>query len=241
MEKTLDSLADRLQESSAHQRFAEHDFFKSIKSGTRLDREQVGTFLGQWWYPLHYFTTFLARCVATLPDTASKSAITTILNQEAGGGDASQAHETIYVDSMAKSGFDPSIVTGSAPFPETDALISGYREASDERWSALGFIFATEVTDLLMVSSIGAAVERVSGIGDNEWVRIHVQQEPDHVEEAEHALLDGFDREEEDAILRNAERMWELWTAFFDRLSIETGVGMPSNPCTRVMESSRWR
>jgi pyrroloquinoline quinone (PQQ) biosynthesis protein C len=225
MEKVLESLADRLQDSSVHRSFAGHQFFKSIQSGTELNREQVGVFLGQWWYPLHYFTTFLARCVATLPDTASKSAITTILNQEAGGGRADQAHETIYVDSMAKSGFDPSIVTGSAPYPETSALIDGYRDASDQHWSALGFIFATEVTDLLMVSSIGAAVQRVSGVADNEWVRIHVAQEPDHVEEAEHALPEGFTREEEDAILRHAERMWELWTAFFDRLSIETGVG----------------
>ncbi len=117
MEKVMESLADRLQANPVHRRFVEHEFFASVRAGGELDREQVGTLLGQWWYPLHYFTTFLARCVATLPDVASKSAITTILNQEAGGGKAEHAHEVIYVDSMAKAGFDPSVVTGSAPFP----------------------------------------------------------------------------------------------------------------------------
>ncbi|MFD0851121.1 TenA family transcriptional regulator, partial [Actinomadura adrarensis] len=228
MEKTMESLADRLQANDVHRRFVEHEFFAGVRAGAELDKEQVGTFLGQWWYPLHYFTTFLARCVATLPDVASKSAITTILNQEAGGGKAEQAHEVIYVDSMARSGFDPSIVTGSAPFPETEALVAGYEEASLERWSALGFIFATEVTDLLMVSTIGAAVQRVSGVTDNEWISIHVEQEPEHVEEAEHALMDGIGPADEAEIIKHAERMWELWTAFFDRLAVETGVGAPA-------------
>ncbi|XVQ07074.1 TenA family transcriptional regulator [Spirillospora sp. CA-255316] len=227
METTMEPLADRLLANDVHRRFVAHGFFASVKDGAELDKEQVGTFLGQWWYPLHYFTTFLARCVATLPDVASKSAITTILNQEAGGGKADRAHEVIYVDSMARSGFDPSVVTGSAPFPETEALVAGYEEASKDRWSALGFIFATEVTDLLMVSTIGAAVRQVSGVGDNEWIDIHVQQEPEHVEEAEHALMDGLGAADSARIIQHAERMWELWTAFFDRLSVETGVGAP--------------
>lgn len=225
MEKVLEPLADRLHDNPVHRNFAGHPFFKSVQSGTELTKEQAGVFIGQWWYPLHYFTTFLARCVATLPDAASKSAITVILNQEAGGGKADQAHENIYVASMAKSGFAPEVTTGTPPFPETQALIDGYRDASLERFAALGFIFATEVTDLLMVSTIGKAVQQVSGVDDNEWVRIHVTQEPEHVEEAEHVLLQGFTPEEEDAILHQAERMWKLWTAFFDRLSTETGVG----------------
>lgn len=225
-EQVLDSLVSRLQDNQVGKRFTEHRFFRSVKADADpLTREQVATFIGQWWYPLHYFPTFLARCVATLPDIESKSAITRILNQEAGDGDAARAHEQIYVDSMAKVGFDPNVVTGSAPFTETSALVSGYEQASTDRYGALGFIFATETTDLLMVSSIGAAVKRVTGVDDNEWVSIHVEQEPDHVEEAEHTMLTGFSPSEEDAVVRQAERMWTLWEDFFERLSIETGIG----------------
>jgi hypothetical protein len=75
-----------------------------------------------------------------------------------------------------------------------------------------------------MVSSIGKAIERTTGITDNEWVNIHVTQEPDHVEEANHALLAGFSAQEEEAVLQAANEMWQLWTAFFDRLALETGV-----------------
>jgi pyrroloquinoline quinone (PQQ) biosynthesis protein C len=216
-------LAAQLSESKAHADFAGHPFFSNVKDED-WDRDKAAVLLGQWWHPLHYFPTFLARCVAVLPDIASKSAITSILNQEAGGGKESMAHEVIYADSMSQAGFDRAAVTGTEPFPETAELVAGYERGSAEWKSALGYIYATETTDLLMVSSIGQAVAAVTGGADNEWVRIHVQQEPDHVEEAEHALLTGFSPEVEAAVLAGAEEMWQLWTKFFDRLVAETGM-----------------
>jgi pyrroloquinoline quinone (PQQ) biosynthesis protein C len=218
------SVGDRLANSPVHRKFREHPFFAAV-STAKLSTEQAATLIEQWWHPLHYFPTFLARCVAVLPDIAAKSAITQILNQETGCGVAARAHEVIYVESMGKCGFDRDRVIGTRPYPETAALVEGYRAASERRESALGFIFATETTDLLMVSSIGTAIERTTGIADNEWVTIHVEQEPGHVEEAHHALLSGFSAEEEDAVLRAANQMWQLWAAFFDRLVVESGVG----------------
>ncbi|MFI5776791.1 TenA family transcriptional regulator [Nocardia sp. NPDC051570] len=219
------SVGDRLDASPVYRAFREHPFFAGVE-GAELTKEQAAILIEQWWHPLHYFPTFLARCVGVLPDIAAKSAITRILNQEAGGGVVAKAHEVIYVDSMRKCGFDGERVTGTAPYPETAALVEGYRRASEGPESALGFIFATENTDLLMVSSIGRAVERTTGVTDNAWVAIHVQQEPDHVEEANHALLTGMSPEQEDAVLRAADQMWQLWIAFFDRLATETGVGV---------------
>ncbi len=217
------SFGDRLAASPVYENFRDHPFFAAVDTAD-FTKEQAAILIEQWWHPLHYFPTFLARCVAVLPDIASKSAITRILNQEAGGGIVSQAHEVIYVDSMDKCGFDRDRVTGTAPYPETAALVDGYREASERRESALGFIFATETTDLLMVSSIGKAIERTTGVTDNEWVSIHVEQEPDHVEEANHALLADFSVEQESAVLEAANEMWRLWTAFFNRLAVEVGV-----------------
>ncbi len=223
MTTTLLSFGERLAESPVYQEFRDHPFFAAVDSAD-LTKEQAAVLIEQWWHPLHYFPTFLARCVAVLPDIAAKSAISRILNQEAGGGDVSRAHEVIYAESMAKIGFARERVTGAAPFPETAALVDGYRRASTAWESALGFIFATETTDLLMVSSIGKAIERTTGVTDNEWVRIHVEQEPDHVEEANHALLADFSPEHEQAVLDAANEMWSLWTAFFDRLVVAAGV-----------------
>lgn len=218
------TFGDRLAESPVYKKFRDHPFFASVGTA-ELTTEQAAILIEQWWHPLHYFPTFLARCVAVLPDIAAKSAIARILNQEAGGGDVSMAHEVIYVDSMEKCGFAADRVTGTTPYPETAALVEGYRSATQTAEAALGFIFATENTDLLMVSSIGKVIERTTGVTDNHWVSIHIEQEPDHVEEANHALMADFSAEQEDAVIEAADEMWRLWTAFFDRLATETGVG----------------
>jgi pyrroloquinoline quinone (PQQ) biosynthesis protein C len=219
------SFGERLADSPVYRKFRDHPFFAAVGTA-ELTKEQANIFIEQWWHPLHYFPEFLARCVATLPDIAAKSAITLILNQETGGGQVSRAHEVIYVESMDKCGFDRNRVTGTAPYQETVALVDGYRQACAQRESALGFIFATETTDLLMVSSIGKAIERTTGVTDNEWVSIHVEQEPGHVEEANHALLADFTPEQERAVLDAADEMWSLWTAFFDRLTAQSSVGV---------------
>jgi pyrroloquinoline quinone (PQQ) biosynthesis protein C len=221
---TESTFSDRLAESPVLKSFQRHPFFAAVDTAD-FTKDQASILIGQWWHPLHYFPTFLARSVAVLPDIASKTAITRILNQEVGDGTVSRAHEVIYVDSMEKSGFDRDSVTGTKPYEETAALVEGYRTASNTRELTLGFIFATENTDLLMVSSIGKAVQRTTGVTDNEWVNIHVQQEPDHVEEANHALLADFGAEQERAVLAGADTMWQLWTAFLDRLAADAKVG----------------
>jgi pyrroloquinoline quinone (PQQ) biosynthesis protein C len=217
------SFGERLTESPVYKQFRDHRFFHAVDS-LDLTREQAAILIEQWWHPLHYFPEFLARCVAVLPDIESKSAIARILDQETGEGAAARAHEVVYLHSMRRCGFDPGRISGSAPYRETAALVEGYRNATQTRESALGFIFATETTDLLMVSSIGKAIERTTGIVDNEWVAIHVSQEPDHVAEANHALLAGFTPDEEQEVLAASDEMWRLWTAFFDRLALETDV-----------------
>jgi pyrroloquinoline quinone (PQQ) biosynthesis protein C len=218
------SINERLESSPVYERFVSHPFFKGVDSAD-LTREQAALLLEQWWHPLHYFPTFLARCVSVLPDIASKSAITRILNQETGGGVVGRAHEVIYVKSMDKCGFDPARVAGTAPYEETAALVAGYESASTVRESALGSIYATETTDLLMVSSIGTAIARTTGVTENKWVTIHVAQEPDHVDQAKVALLSDLTPDEGNAVVAAAEELWRLWTGFFDRLSQESGVG----------------
>lgn len=219
------AFTERLAESPVFKTFRSHPFFAVVDTAD-FTKDQASILIGQWWHPLHYFPTFLSRCVSVLPDIAAKTAITRILNQEVGDGVVSGAHEVIYVDSMDKCGFDRGRVVGTEPYEETAALVAGYQDASAEHTSALGFIFATETTDLLMVSSIGKAVERTTGVTDNEWVSIHVTQEPDHVEEANHALLADFDASQERTVLAEADRMWQLWTAFFDRVAAEAGVDL---------------
>jgi pyrroloquinoline quinone (PQQ) biosynthesis protein C len=213
----MQGITERLEQNPLRKELIHHPFFKEVKTSP-LTREQVGVFLGQWWHPLHYFPNFLSRTIDQVPVLEMKTAICKILNQELGEGDPARAHERIYVATMESAGFDRATVAEASPFEETRRLVQRYREASAERLSALGFVYGTEVADLVMVSGIGNAVRRVSGLKDLPWVDIHILQEPDHVDQANEALEAGFSAKEVDQIVASAEEMWTLWIAFFNRL-----------------------
>lgn len=213
----MPGITEKLEENPLRKELIHHPFFREVKTSD-LSREQVGIFLGQWWHPLHYFPNFLSRTIDVVPVLEMKTAVCKILNQELGEGDPAMAHERIYVSTMEQAGFDRATVAEAAPFEETAHLVRRYREASADRLSALGFVYGTEVADLAMVAGIGNAVRRVSGLKDLPWVDIHIQQEPDHVEQASEALDSGLSAEEMRQVEASAEEMWRLWIAFFDRL-----------------------
>ncbi len=213
----MPGITENLEKNPLRKELIHHPFFKEVKS-SELTREQVGVFLGQWWYPLHYFPNFLSRTIDVVPALEMKTAVCKILNQELGEGDPAMAHERIYISTMETAGFDRATVAEAPPFEETRRLVQRYREASADRLSALGFVYGTEVADLAMVAGIGNAVRKVSGLDRLPWVDIHIQQEPDHVEQASEALEAGFSDRELETVVASAEEMWRLWIAFFDRL-----------------------
>lgn len=213
----MQGMTEKLEENPLRKKLIHHPFFKDVKN-SEITREQVGIFLGQWWHPLHYFPNFLGRTIDAVPALEMKTAICKILNQELGEGNPKMAHERLYISTMEEAGFDRATVAEAAPFPETQRLVQLYHEASAERLAALGAVYGTEVADLAMVAGIGNAVRKVSGLKDLPWVDIHIQQEPDHVEQANEALETGFSETEVATIVDSAEEMWRRWIAFFDRL-----------------------
>lgn len=211
------ALASALERNEDKQKLLHHAFFKKVKSGP-LKHEHVEKFLGQWWAPLHYFPTFLARSIVAAPALEMKTAISQILDEEVGEGDPGRAHERVFVATMTRAGLSEQGIVNAEPFEETRKLVDGYEKASGEWLSALGFLYGTEVADLTMVSGVGYAVRKVYGPQELEWVDIHVRQEPGHVAEANNALGNGLSADEEKIVSRNAEELWRLWTNFFTRL-----------------------
>lgn len=211
-------ISEKLEQNPLRKGLVHHPFFKEVKTSETLTRDQVGVFLGQWWHPLHYFPHFLSRTIDQLPMLEMKTAISKILYQELGEGDPARAHERLYISTMVDAGFTAETVSEAPAFEETQKLIDGYRDSSADRLTALGFAYGTEVADLAMVSGIGNAVRRVSGLKDLPWVDIHVLQEPDHVAQVNEAIEPDFAPGEEARIVAAAEEMWRLWIAFFDRL-----------------------
>lgn len=210
-------LEDALKINPLRQSLVSHAFFDRI-ADEQLSRGQVATFLGQWWHPLHYFPVFLSRLISVAPRVELKTAISKILYQELGEGDAVRAHEVIYIKTMTPLGFARAEVSGAAPLPATARLVAAYAESAGDPLAGLGFLYGTEVADLTMVSGIGTAVRRVTAATSLEWVDIHVEQEPEHVARANDAVGLDFSEAEEKALLAGAETMWRHWIAFFDQL-----------------------
>lgn len=195
-----------------------HDLKRSC--GT-LSREQVLIILGQWFYPLHYFPTFLSRLISVTPQIDTQTFISRILWQELGEGDPNFAHERIYIETISDNGFEAKQVAEAASFPATRELVDGYRDASGDYLSGLGFLYGTEVVDLPMVATIGELMKRCTGKESLPWVDIHVSQEPHHVESSDSTLQLPFTEEEQQQIVANAERMWKLWLNFFRGIEAE--------------------
>jgi hypothetical protein len=189
-----------------------HDLKQSCGS---LSRDQILIILGQWYHPLHYFPTFLARLISVTPSLASQTFISRILWQELGEGDPRCAHEKIYLDTIVDGEFASEVVAGSPPLNTTRELVAGYAAASEGYLPGLGFLYGTEVADLPMVSTIGELMGRCTGKRDLPWVDIHVQQEPDHVQSSNEALQPSFTLSEKQEIIKHAEQMWTLWIDFF--------------------------
>src|SRR5262245_21363310 len=171
-------LGEALRSNPHRRQLISSPFFQKI-SGSGLTAGQVSTFLGQWWHPLHYFPVFLSRLLSVTPRIEMKTAISKILYQELGEGDAARAHEVIYINTMVPLGFDRAELAAAAPLPATARLVAAYSEASADLMHGLGFMYGTEVADLAMVSAIGAAVRTVTGATRLPWVDIHVEPEPE--------------------------------------------------------------
>jgi hypothetical protein len=212
------NLSASLQRHPSRQRLVGHDLFTRIVPEGQLSRDDVSVILGQWWHPLHYFPTFLAQSVITLPEVSMKSYLANILNEELGDGDPDAAHEKVYLDTMNEVGFAPDRISRTPAFKATGALLSGYETASKRTHSALGYIYATEVADLAMVSGIGAAVRSVTRAAELPWVDIHVKQEPNHVSMASAAASSLLSQDDVDEIVGFAAIHWNEWVEFFDEI-----------------------
>jgi hypothetical protein len=186
-----------------------------------LERQQILTILGQWYHPLHYFPTFLARLISVTPSLSSQTFISRILWQELGEGDPRCAHENVYLDTIADGDLAPNSAATAPPAEATKRLVLGYEESSQRYLSGLGFLYGTEVVDLPMVSTIGELMGRCTGKHDLAWVNIHVKQEPDHVESSNDALQPSFTTTEQREVIDKAEQVWTLWIDFFKSIHKE--------------------
>jgi len=208
--KNLESRS-KLNKHSLIQRMRKEDF----------TRDQIAIVLGQWFHPLHYFPSFVSRYIGICPDMETKTLMSKLVWQELGEGDPNRAHEKFYIDTMTDVGFSEAEFINVDAFPATVKLVSEYREkSSDDHLASLGYVYATESADLLMVSSIGSAVRRTTGVKRLPWVDIHVTQEPDHTDSVDGAVSNGYITQDYDKVITAADVMFNIWCDFFSQIEM---------------------
>ena len=72
-----------------------------------------------------------------------------------------------------------------------------------------------------MVATIGALMNRCTGLQTLPWVDIHVAQEPGHVTSSSQTLDQSLDHDEQHSVVTSAEEMWTLWINFFKSIRQE--------------------
>jgi pyrroloquinoline quinone (PQQ) biosynthesis protein C len=210
---TTDILAE-LGQHAKRECVVSHPFLKRIRS-ERLTKSQVAVIVGQYWYPIHYFTEFLPKVIAVVQDLSMRTFVSKILWQELGEGDPARAHETLYVETMVGAGIDEEDIREMPALPSSSRLVEGYRQSTSDAASAVGFLYGTEVIDLAMVSSVGAAVRNATGARELPWVDIHLKQEPDHVASVRQTVSLSMTEGERRRVIEEAQRMWALWSDFY--------------------------
>ncbi|MEO5976057.1 MAG: iron-containing redox enzyme family protein [Chryseolinea sp.] len=197
---------------------------------SKFTKEQVALILGQWYYPLENFPFFLSASIAHIRIAPIQTFISDILHEELGCGNPSQSHLDLYVATCSDAGITSDMIVNRPPFKATRELIDGYKRSVKKRNSALGFIYATEVCDLAMVSSIGTALGKVTGktVKELPWVDIHLKQEPNHVNKVDQALNVELSQDDLDEILSSAREMWRLWINFFTEIDKNLNHGEPA-------------
>jgi pyrroloquinoline quinone (PQQ) biosynthesis protein C len=178
----------------------------------------VQMILEQYWHPIKFFPKFLATAVAQSNFIDTQTQISKILYQELGEGNSKRAHPEVYLESMALAGFNTQSIQKSETLSGTRDLMAGFKNSLLSEYSSYGFIYGTELIDLALVSGIGQAVRDVSGIRMNEWIDVHVEQEPDHVASASIAVTSNVGATHHEEILNSVTQSLALWTGFLDHL-----------------------
>jgi pyrroloquinoline quinone (PQQ) biosynthesis protein C len=217
MKDSLTNANDILVELGQHAKRAHvvnHPFLGRIKT-EKFVKSQVAVIVGQYWYPIHYFTEFLPRLIAVVPNLSMRAYASKILWQELGEGDPARAHETVYIETMVEAGIDVNDVCHMPALSASNRLVEGYRRSTSDPFSAIGFLYGTEVIDLAMVSSVGAAVRNATGIRELPWVDIHVKQEPDHVSSVKQVVTVSLSESQRRKVVDEAQAVWTLWSDFY--------------------------
>ena len=181
-------------------------------------KAQLEAALGQYWHLLHYFPTFLSGLVHSSSSLEVQTYVSKILFQELGEGDCARAHERFFLDALEECDLDVTAITTAPATPATQHLLDVFTAGAGDRLKGIGVLYATEATDLTIVTQLAVAIKRVTGREGLAWEQVHREQEGDHVVCSDSALESFFSQVESEKIQESTGQTAALWARFFESL-----------------------
>jgi len=207
-------------ENETRRVFRDHSLFEQ----THLSLQQLTAVFSQYFEPLHYFPNFLSHLTALLPSLAQKTFVSQILYQELGEGIPHRAHEVAFLDCLKEMGISEDAIHHAPIFRETTELMTLYRDSSTNLELALGMLFATEVADLAIITGLHKLIKGRLGGAIPLWVKLHVEQEPDHVQASTATLCVAIKGVDSDKVLDFARDCAQAWHRFFTAIEQEVCI-----------------
>lgn len=223
--ENLKQIQTKLKKDANRNELINHTVLKFLKD-EKLSHGQIAKLLSQWYFPLANFPFFLASCISHIKITEIQTFLSDILHEELGCGDPGQSHLALYESTMKDAGFSTAEFINTNAYDATVALVDGYKYAAKNENRAIGFVYATEVADLAMVSSIGYSVANISGktLKELPWADIHIKQEPNHVNNVNNSIDISVSESDAIEMLKSAQLCWKLWVDFFEEIGSRIGA-----------------
>jgi pyrroloquinoline quinone (PQQ) biosynthesis protein C len=172
------------------------------------------------------FPAALARLTANVRDDASRSYLSSILDEELGSGVPGRCHSLLLREVFVRLGLTKEECLAPHRFRQTDSLLEGMMilYGNSRLAIAIGAQFALEHQAVSMILKLKSTLTRaVRQAGNLPYFRIHLKAEPKHAKAmrlclSQYVRTDAQLRE----CVRGAERFLTLINSFWERISEET-------------------
>ena len=203
-----------------------HAFYQAWSAGS-LTRENLRDYAAQYFHHVDAFPRAVSAVHANCPDRHGRRLLAENLAEEEGVETGKTDHATLWMDFAEGLGATPETVAAVDLEPETEALISTFRNLSRQSYAAgLGALYAYESQLPAVASTKIDGLARFYGVDDADVIRFFTVHEKADVEHAEvcRSLLDKLEGADRTEALMAADQLAAALQGFLTGVGRRTGV-----------------
>lgn len=223
----MNAFIDSVDRQVAAKHLLTHPFYLAWTRG-ELSRAALSDYARQYYHHVAAFPAYLSAAHSRCEDQATRrQLLANLIDEEAG----SPNHPELWLRFAESLGNSREEVTSSKREPETDALVSTFRQAcSGETAEALGALYAYESQIPAVSESKIDGLKKHYGFADRseyEYFTVHIEADREH-SAAEREMLDQHITPDNSngvtaAVERVLDALWEMLSGVCRRHAIACG------------------